>query len=142
MTGPRLLVGLLAAASFTGCGPAETAFSVEAALEAGKVTSHGETGLPDGAQLNLSLEPTAGGDALAVALPRVKGGRWSAVLDPRRPIPSGAYIVRARFSPRAFAGAPAVRPFTGENGDKLGGPNVQPGVGFRYLEIKRPLAVR
>lgn len=137
------LVACAAALLLAACGNPETRFTAEAAFDAaGKVQAHGEAGLPDGAQLNLSLEPTGGGEPITVALPRVKGGRWSDTLDPRRKLAAGSYLLRVMFSPRAFAWSPAVKPAVGENGEKLGGPHVTQGDGYVFLEHVQPLTLR
>jgi hypothetical protein len=130
------------AALLVGCGPPETRFEATAEPRPGdRVAASGETALPDGAQLNVTLERPAGGDPLAVALPQVKGGRWAAELAPGEDLPAGAYVVRVVFSPRAFAWSPAVKPAVGENGEKLGGPAVKQGDGHRYLELLRPVTL-
>src|SRR5687768_14216258 len=104
----RLVPALaLAAVMLAGCVP-ETRFEAEASARGPVVAVQGETALPDGAQLNVTLELPAGGDPLAVALPRVKGGRWACELAPKPAPPAGRYRVRVAFSPRAFAWSPAV----------------------------------
>lgn len=138
-----LVVAAALAAILAGCGPPETRF--EAAVEplgGDRVKVRGETAIPDGAQLNVTIERPSGGEPLAVGLPQVKGGRWEAEFDPPGATPPGPYLVRIAFSPRAFAWSPAVKPAVGENGEKLGGPNVKQGDGYRYLEITRDVTFR
>lgn len=143
LAGWQRVVLLLAVLGGAGCALPETRFEASAEARPGdRVAVRGETALPDGAQLNVTLERPTAGEPLAVALPQVKGGRWSAELDPKAELPAGAYVVRVIFSPRAFAWSPAVKPAVGENGEKLGGPAVKQGDGYRFLEITRPVALR
>ena len=137
------LLCLAAAALLAACGGPETRFEATAeALAGDRVAARGETALPDGAQLNVTLERPSGGEPLAVALPQVKGGRWTAALDPKADLPAGGYLVRVVFSPRAFAWSPAVKPAVGEHGERLGGPAVKQGEGYRYLEVVEPVDLR
>lgn len=131
---------LLLALLLTGCGPADTKFEAHIAKEGPhRVAASGEAALPDGAQLNVSLERDGVGEPLATVLPRIKDGRWTALLDTQRDVKEGAYLVRVVFSPKAYAWSEAVRPAVGENGEKLGGASVKQGDGYRYLELTRPV---
>lgn len=132
----------LAAVTIAGCAPAETRLEVATRPQGNAVKVSGETSLPDGAQLNLSLHKPGAEEALAVALPVVKASRYEALLEPRTDLPAGSYQVRVEFTPRAFAWSKAVLPAVGENGEKLGGPHVKvSNEGYRYLWIEREVTL-
>lgn len=121
----RLLFGVALTAALAACSPPATKLELRSDVGAGdRVTVSGEVGLPDGAQLNVSLRRPGQDDPVVVGLPVVKAGAYTVVLDPKADLPAGAYAVRVEFSPRAFAWSKDVRPAVGENGEKLGGPHV------------------
>lgn len=140
----RWLSGVAIALCLSACAQApETRLTVEATPQAGDtVEVTGETALPDGAQLNVSLLKEAGEEPLVVSLPVVKDARYSAVLDPKADLPAGSYRVRVEFSPQAFAWSDQVKPAVGERGEKLGGPHVTTDEdGIRILRIDRQVTL-
>jgi hypothetical protein len=121
----RLILSVVLAATLAACSPPETKLELLTEVGAGdRVTVSGDTGLPDGAQLNVNLTRPGQSDPVVVGLPVVKDGKYTVTLDPKADLPAGDYGVRVEFSPRAFAWSNAVRPAVGENGEKLGGPYV------------------
>jgi hypothetical protein len=123
----------------TGCQPAETRLDFKAEpLPNDRVKVVGDTSLPDGAQLNVSLKRPEEEDPLVVDLPVVKGAHFEALLNPKTHLAPGTYTVMVEFSPKAFAWSDQVKPAVGENGEKLGGPWVKDsGEGWKYLSIER-----
>jgi hypothetical protein len=135
--------GCLLALALVGCQPPETRFDVTLTPQAADVIKvAGTTSLPDGAQINVSLFQPGAADPVVVDLPVVKAGGFTAVLDPKRDLPAGAYEVRVEFSPRAYAWSDQVKPAVGERGEKLGGPHVQSGEdGIRVLRRVEPVTL-
>lgn len=132
-------IGLLAALTLWGCQPPDTRLDVTVAPEANDVVRvTGDTSLPDGAQLNVSLSRPGSDEPIVVDLPVVKNSRFEGRLDPKGDLPAGTYEVRVDFSPKAFAWSDQVKPAVGEHGEKLGGPHVKESAeGFRFLSLER-----
>lgn len=133
------VTALLLALTLWGCQPPETRLNFTLEPQAHDVVRvAGDTSLPDGAQLNVSLLKPGSEEPLVVDLPVVKNARFEARLDAKTDLPAGTYEVLVEFSPKAFAWSDAVKPAVGENGEKLGGPYVQESAeGFRFLSIAR-----
>jgi hypothetical protein len=131
--------GWVLALALVGCQPPETRLEVNLTpLPNHQVKVSGETSLPDGAQLNVSLHRPNTDDPLVVDLPVVKAGHFDSVLDPKTPLPKGTYTVLVEFSPKAFAWSDQVKPAVGENGEKLGGPWAKDtGQGWKVLSQER-----
>ena len=130
---------LLRAVTLWGCQPPDTRLNFNLEPQANDVVRvTGDTSLPDGAQLNVSLLKPGTEEPIVVDLPVVKESRFEARLDPHTDLPAGTYEVLIEFSPKAFAWSDAVKPAVGENGEKLGGPYVKESAeGFRFLSIAR-----
>ena len=135
----RYVLLVVVLALLPACSPPETKLTVNSQVLAGdRVEVAGETSLPDGAQLNVSLRQPGQADPVVVALPVVKGSRFTATLDPKADLKAGAYDVVVEFSPKAFAWSKDVLPAVGPNGEKLGGPHVvDSGEGHKLLRIEQ-----
>lgn len=131
--------GWLLAIALAGCQPPETRLEINLTpLPNDQVKVSGETSLPDGAQLNVSLKRPDSEETLVTDLPVVKTGHFDSVLNPKTQLPAGTYTVLVEFSPKAFAWSDKVKPAVGENGEKLGGPWVKDsGQGWKVLSQER-----
>lgn len=139
----RWMFLLVAAALLAACSPPETQLDVKSQVLSGdRVEVSGETSLPDGAQLNVSLRQPNLADPVVVGLPVVKGGRFAVTLDPQADLKAGDYQVLVEFSPKAFAWSKDVLPAVGSNGEKLGGPHVHDsGEGWKMLKLEQAVTL-
>ena len=135
----HLLAGLAIAIALAGCQAESTRLDVKLEPQPkDRVKVVGDTSLPDGAQLNVSLKKPGADDPIVVDLPVVKSGHFEGLLDPKTDLPAGTYAVLIEFSPKAFAWNDQVKPAVGENGEKLGGPWAKDsGQGFKILSQER-----
>ena len=135
----RWLSGLAVAMLLGACAPPETRLTVETEVKPGdRIAVRGQTDLPDGAQLNVSLLGATAETPIDMALPVVRDASYAATLDPQADLPAGSYRVRVEFSPQSFAWSEHVKPAVGEKGEKLGGPHVKTTEdGWRVLLIDR-----
>jgi hypothetical protein len=102
----------------------EPSFAVSADSGAGHPVIHGQTNLPDGTKLLVTLVKQGGGYA-AQAKATVKAGRFltDAFSDGDQPVPPGQYTITIDTGPPG-AEPPAVRAAMGDHGQNLTGPLV------------------